>query len=392
MSPAHEGIEVRHREECRSLTGGRCHCQPSYRAHVWLKRERKLVRRTFPTLAAAKAWRHDAQVALRRGTLRAPARQRLDQAAGAFLAGARDGSIRSRSGDRYKPSAIRGYEQALRLRVLPKLGGFQVSELRRTDVQDFADGLMATSLSPSTIRNTLLPLRAIYRRAITRGEVTVNPTHGVELPAVRGRRERIASAEEAAALIQALPAEERALWGTAFYAGLRLGELQALRWDDVDLAAGLIHVRRSWDPRAGAIEPKSRAGRRTVPVPGALRDHLVEHRIADPGRGLVFGRSADRPFNPTTIYARAERAWKKAGLDSITPHEGRHTFASLMIAAGVNAKALSTYLGHSSIQITFDRYGHLMPGNEAAAVSLMDAYLERTTRAGDTGTQMAGHP
>jgi integrase len=74
---------------------------------------------------------------------------------------------------------------------------------------------------------------------------------------------------------------------------------------------------------------------------------------------------------------RAHRAWKKEGLKPIGLHECRHTFASILIAAGVNAKALSTYLGHSSIQITLDRYGHLMPGNEDEAVVLVDAYLAR---------------
>jgi integrase len=74
---------------------------------------------------------------------------------------------------------------------------------------------------------------------------------------------------------------------------------------------------------------------------------------------------------------RALTAWKKAELEPITLHEARHTFASLMIAAGVNAKALSTYMGHASITITLDRYGHLMPGNEEEAAALLDAYLER---------------
>jgi integrase len=74
---------------------------------------------------------------------------------------------------------------------------------------------------------------------------------------------------------------------------------------------------------------------------------------------------------------RVFTAWSRAGLDRIALHESRHTFASLMIAAGVNAKALSTYLGHSSITITLDRYGHLMPGNEDEAAGLLDAYLER---------------
>jgi integrase len=78
-------------------------------------------------------------------------------------------------------------------------------------------------------------------------------------------------------------------------------------------------------------------------------------------------------------------AWKRAGLEPIGLHEARHTFASLMIAAGVNAKALSTYLGHASITITMDRYGHLMPGNEDEAAGLLDAYLRRA----DTAARLA---
>jgi integrase len=95
------------------------------------------------------------------------------------------------------------------------------------------------------------------------------------------------------------------------------------------------------------------------------------------GRGLVFGRAQDLPFDPSTVNSRAKRAWRVAELEPIRLHECRHTFASLMIAAGVNAKALSSYLGHASITITLDRYGHLMPGSEDEAAGLLDAYLER---------------
>ena len=180
------------------------------------------------------------------------------------------------------------------------------------------------------------------------------------------------------------------------YAGLRRGELMALRWEDIDLATGVIRVERSWDPKAGcSIEPKSRAGRRSVPIAALLRDYLIEHKLAS-GRseGLAFGRSPTSPFADSAVGQRARRAWanennrrvkqaEKAGqdtssvelLDPIGLHECRHTFASLMIAAGVNAKALSTYMGHATISITLDRYGHLMPGNEAEAASLLDAYL-----------------
>lgn len=93
--------------------------------------------------------------------------------------------------------------------------------------------------------------------------------------------------------------------------------------------------------------------------------------------GFAFGRSGELPFNSRAVSSRAGAAWSEAALDVITLHECRHTFASLMIAAGVNAKALSVFMGHSSITITLDRYGHLFPGSEAEAASLLDAYLDR---------------
>jgi integrase len=301
----------------------------------------------------------------------------LRQAAEAWLDGARECSIRTRSGDAYKPSALRGYEQALRTHLLPDLGAAKLSDIERAYVQDLADRLLAQGLDPSTIRNALMPLRAIYRRAVARGDVAVNPTTGLELPAVRGRRDRIASPEEAAALLDALPDEQRALWATALYAGLRRGELMALDWQHVDLAAGVIRVERSFDPKAGVyVAPKSRAGTRKVPIAAVLREHLIAHKLrAGHSEGLVFPTRAGTPFDSWAVKARADKAWLAAGLTPIGLHESRHTFASLMIGAGVNAKALSTYMGHASIGITLDRYGHLMPGNEAEAAGLLDAYL-----------------
>jgi integrase len=394
------GIEVRHSRACPARADAPCRCKPTYQANVWSSREHKRIRRTFATEAAARAWRQDAQVALRRGTMRAPSATTLREAANAWLAGAKDGSVRTRSGDVYKPSALRGYEAALRDRILPALGAVKLSEIQRRDVQDLADRMLAQGLDPSTIRNALMPLRVIFRRAVARGEVAVNPTSAVELPAVRGRRDRVASPSEAVELLEALPERDRALWATALYAGLRRGELLAFRWEDVDLAAGVLRVERSWDVKVGAIETKTRAGRRSVPTAAALRDYLIEHKLRS-GRseGLVFGRSAERPFNHSSIVRRAATAWKRAraeraggleleagdpraGFEPIALHECRHTFASLMIAAGVNAKAPSTYMGHASVTITLDRYGHLMPGNEDAAAALLDAYLARAdTRA-----------
>jgi integrase len=376
------GIRARHSRTCQSVAGDRCNCSPSYEAHVFLKREGQKVRKSFRTLAEARRWRHDAATQADRGTLRPPVKLTLADAAESWLNGARAGTIRNRSGDGYKPSALRGYEEALRLRVLPDLGGARLADVTRRDVQALVNRLMGRELNPSTIRNTLLPLRAIYR--YYRDDVAINPTVGVELPAVRGRRDRTADPAEAAALLSALEARDRPLWATALYAGLRLGELRALRWEDVDLGAGVIRVSRSWDARVGPIEPKSRAGTRRVPIVGALRELLVDLRLASPGEGKVFGM-ADRPFNPTSVAQRAKLRWRDAGLAPISLHECRHTFASLMIAAGVNAKALSSYLGHSSVTTTFDHYGHLMPGNEAEAADLLDAYLARA----DTAARLA---
>jgi integrase len=92
---------------------------------------------------------------------------------------------------------------------------------------------------------------------------------------------------------------------------------------------------------------------------------------------LVFG-SDGRPFDDDAARARAVAAWEAAELDPVGLHEARHTAASLMIAAGVNVKALSEFLGHASITITLDRYGHLLPGSIAEAATLLDAYLART--------------
>jgi integrase len=193
---------------------------------------------------------------LRRGTLRAPTRTTLEQAAADWLVGAKQGVIRTRSGEPYKPSALRAYEQALRTKILPALGLLRLSTVTRSAVQDLVDRLVAEGLSPSTVRNAILPLRAIYRRAISRSDVLVNPTLGVALPAVRAKRERVAQPAEAQALLDALQPEDRPVWAAALYAGLRRGALRALRWQDVDFEAGVIRVERSWDDKEGPIAPK----------------------------------------------------------------------------------------------------------------------------------------
>jgi integrase len=310
--------------------------------------------------------------------VRSPTKTTLSEAAAEWLSAAKQGLVRTRSGTLYKPSALRSYEGALLTRVLPALGHLRLSAVTKNSIQDLVERLVADGLAPSSVRNAVLPLRAIYRRAVSRSQVAENPTLGLALPAPKKRRERVARPAEAHALLEALSPKDHALWATALYAGLRRGELQGLSWEDVDFQKGVIRVERSWDPLAGPVEPKSDAGRRRVPISGTLRRYLVAHRLRQ-GRtqGLVFGSGEERAFDPPSTISRAKAAWAKAGLAPIALHQCRHTYASFMIAAGVNAKSLSTYMGRSSITVTLDRYEHLMPGAEGEAALLLDSYLGR---------------
>lgn len=398
-----DSITTRHRRRCPAYRdrNAACRCTPTYQAQVGSGKDR--VSRSFPTYAAAKGWRDDARSALRRGTLVTGKAPPLREAGKECVELMRAGVLRTRSGDPYKPSTIRAYDDALRLRLNPEMGAMRLSEIQSKHLQKLIERWQVDGLDPSTIRNTLMPLRVVYRRALRLGDVAVNPTANLDLPAVRGQRERIATAQEAAILIGLVPVEDQAIWATAFYAGPRRAELMALDWErDVDLKANIFRITEGWDVvEQGEVGVKSRAGKRTLPIIKRLRPILLEHAVRTGRRkGLVFGRDAEHPFTPTWIQKRADRAWAaaeerrreqidagvldpetSAPIRRITLHECRHTFASLMIAAQVrggafNPKVLQTLMGHQSIQITYDRYGHLFPGSETAAGEALERYLE----------------
>jgi integrase len=379
------GIVRRHSRGCPAADGGSCRCNAGWQASVYSPRDDKKIRKVFRREAEARSWRAAAKRALDSGSLRAPTATTLREAAEAWLASVDAGEITNRSGHPFKPSTLRGYRRDLEEKVLPELGSRKLSAITTADLQVLVDRWQAEGNSASAVRNAVKPLQAIYRRARVREGLPVNPTHDLELPRARPREVEIVGPEVAARLLAAVPDEDRPIWATAIYAGLRYGELRALRWGALDFAAGTITVRESWDPKEGSIAPKSRASRRVAPMPGVLRDLLLEHRLRHPDApdgALVFG-VGDEPFQAEGLYRRADAAWKGAKLkDRLRLHQARHTYASFMIAAGVNAKALCSYMGHSSIKVTFDLYGHLMPGAEAEAASLLDAYLAADSEQG----------
>lgn len=400
------GITIRHSRSCAAARdrAAKCTCgKPTYRAWVYDplyvnprtgKRGAKTYK-AFPTLAAAKSWRGDAYAKVRRGRSVTPSRKTLREVSEAFLAGAKASppTVLTRSGRPYKPSVLRVYEADLARKVLPDLGAYRVNEIRRSHLQALADRLVGEGLSDSKVRNVFVAVRAVYRYAMERDDaIESNPTTGLRLPTGLGRRDRIATPAEAIELLGALPDDLRALYATAFYAGLRRGELRALRWEDVDLAGGVINVRRSWDDYEGEVSPKSQKSTRTVPIIGGLRDELtaLKARTERDGGDFIFGARRDAPFTPSHVRRRAEKAWEDANekraeeeLDPLAPiglHECRHTFVSLMHDAGLSLERIGDYVGHSSSYMT-DRYRHLLDGHEAEAARMFEAYLARADTA-----------
>jgi integrase len=373
QSKPEKGIEVRTRADGTQ----------SFRGHAFDARANdgrggRIRSPWFPTVAQARNWRQDTQVGLRQGTVRAPVALTLREAAAEFIDGARAGHVLNRKGEAYRPSVTRDYEGDLRRHVLPTLGDHRLSDLRRGDVQGLVDRLTESGLAPSTVRNALDPLRRICDRAVKRDVLAFSPCQHLELPRGTGTRERVATPTDAAALIAALPVPDRALWATAFYAGLRVGELRALRCSEVELRGGVLRIVRSWDDVEGEQDGgKSKAAKRTVMLIEELRPILAEHLLVTGKRGddLVFGRTADEAEDRTTIRRRARAAWTRAGLRAITPHECRHTFGSMLAAAGVDVSERQRQMGHGSSAM-MDRYTHGIDGSVAEAGERLQAWLD----------------
>jgi integrase len=370
-SPALHGIEVRTDAKGRKRYRGTAHD----------KRVGKYIRGSWTeSLAEARSWRVDAQAGLQTGTLSAIVGPTVTEAATEFIAGMKAGTVRQKGGHAYKPSVIRGYKGDLNNYVLPELGSKRLGRLQRPELQRWVDGLTTPERSPATVKNYVAALRALLSFGELRGWVHVNPCKGLRLPAGEDARERIATPAETATLIATMQPTDQAALGFAVYAGLRLGELLALDVSAVDLDEGWIHVHRNWDKGAKEFVPTKSRKPRKVPIIDRLATLLSNHFVLldHPTEGLLFpsAKRPEWPVDPSILRRRVHKRWKDAGLEPLGFHEGRHTYASIGIAAGLNAKTLSTYLGHATITITLDRYGHLMPGSEVEARAMLDDYLD----------------
>ena len=302
------------------------HGRERHRGVVYDQRTKRPIRGPWTSsLAAARAWRNDALDRLAKGTISGDRGPTVRQASETFLKGIEDGSIHNRSRRRYKPSVVRDYRRDLGTRIDLLLGSCYLREVQLPDVQLAADTLSGSGLSASSVRNTIMALRALYAWARPRGFALQQPCDGVRLPGGDEQQMRIVSPETAALLVGALVGRDRTAFALACYAGLRAGEMLALDWSNVDLTVRVIRVERAWDHGSHAfIAPKSKAARRVVPIAERLLAVLLDHREQFGDDGLVLptlrGGSV-KPMGHSALVKRLKTAW--AGADLQFPQAAR---------------------------------------------------------------------
>ncbi len=295
-----------------------------------------------------------------------------------------------------KPSTAGFYGQYLRLYVVPRFGTLRLDAIERQKIKEFIAELGSRKLAKNTIRLAVTTLRAVLSSAVEDRLLRENPARGLGRFIKSEKAEREASSlrpEEVEVLLRSaksnLQFQEYAMLMTALRAGLREGEIAALRWDDIAFGANeesldrFIVVQRNYDRRwsKSMLTPKSRKPRR-VDMSRDLRRVLLELRNNPPVKagnasvdsGLVFPSQAGTPIEMNNFYARVFKPLvKKAGLRPIRFHDLRHTFGSLLIQAGASLAYVRDQMGHASIQITADVYGHLIPGANISYVDRLDA-------------------
>jgi integrase len=289
---------------------------------------------------------------------------------------------------RLSPTTAARYRSILDNYLLPEFGSKAIGRITHEVVQRYVSRLAADpSIAAGTTRNIYSALRAAMAKGVRLGMVKVNPCTNIDLP--RSPREEMLflEAHEVKAVAEAIDPFYRVLVYTAAYTGMRAGELGGLQRRDLDLLRGTLHVRRALLDVDGQLSlgPTKTHSTRTVSLPRFLRDMLAAH-LAQPSPGgtgpeaLVFPGRTGKPLRHNLFY---KRHFKKAvalalpaSKHGLRFHDLRHTCASLSIAAGAHPKLISARLGHGSVQITLDRYGHLFPSIEEALAEKLDAAFE----------------
>jgi integrase len=286
----------------------------------------------------------------------------------------------------WKPSTAARAASIVRTQIVPRWGPVAIADVSHADVQAWCTQLSAT-LAPSTVRQVHRMLSLMLDLAVRDGRLVRNPASGVRLPRQRLAPRRFLTHDQVADLAAAAGAH-RVLVLTLAYAGLRWGEAAALRVGSLDLLRRRLTVSESVTEVEGRLTwgtPKSHAVR-AVPLPQFLVDELAAHVVGWSRVQLVFPSTSGEPLRVGSFRRSSfDRAAAAVGVEGLTPHELRHTAASLAIAAGASIKAVQSMLGHSTATLTLDRYGHLYPDE----LDALGAALDRAGASSNVGRMWA---
>jgi integrase len=292
---------------------------------------------------------------------------------------------------RVRPSTFRWYSAVIRLHLNPALGHHRLNRLQPEHVEALYRKLEADGLASATVLQVHRVLSRALKVAMQRGRIVRNVATLVDAPTLNRAEVQPLTADDARAILAAARGQcNAARWSVALALGLRQGEALGLPWAAVDLDAGALTVRQALQRQTGkglvVVQPKSRAGRRTIALPPelveALREHqaaqLVEQRAAanvwEP-HGFVFCQPNGCPIDPSTD----SRAWRAllvdAGVRPARLHDARHTAATLLLQQGVPARVVMDILGHSQIGLTLGTYSHVVPELAQQAAEGMGAAL-----------------
>lgn len=261
-----------------------------------------------------------------------------------------------------KRSSLRSYEHTFRLHILPTFGEMTLEEIESDDVQAWVNDLTKSDLSPATVGRCFRYFRACMKQAEAWGRIDKAPTMKINLPRPSDEEMTFLEYPEIIRLLDMADEPEMTLFAVLAFSGLRLGEALALRWQDIDFEVSRIRVSRSWS-LGHFTSPKTKTSKRNVPIMPVLEGVLVEHRQRQ-GKprqdALLFSFDGKRPLDPANARKRFLEALDAAGLEHVTMHSLRHSYASLMLSVGTSIKGLQNALGHASATMTLNVYSHMM--------------------------------
>jgi integrase len=305
----------------------------------------------------------------------------------------------------YKKPSIRpvtydSYTTMIRYHLKPALGHIPLRDPRPDQVQRFYNQKQDDGLSPRTIRYIHTILHGALKQAMKNQFVVRNVSEATTLPSGKARKMRPLALDEVTQFLSTIKTDK--LFPAIFLelgTGVRRGELLGLRWRDLDLDAGVLHVRQTLvrvrnhgavegDRKTRLIfqEPKTEHSRRTIPIPTDIVEELKRHKArqaqeklllgeAYTDHGLAFCQPTGQPIDPRNFTRFFERLLRQAGLPRIRFHDGRHTFATLMLELGEAPKTVQTMLGHTKITTTLDIYSHVSLDLEKKAAARLNAVL-----------------